>query len=96
MLFQKNWQAINCNLASKFNLTKEQSLNDCIQKCNSLDWCTQLSLQLKGVNDEITGKCFLQSSLDDISDPPLIFRRTEGPQSICMTFNLHATKPKIY
>jgi len=26
------------------------------------------------------------SSLDDISDPPEIFRRTVEPQSICMTF----------
>ena len=84
--FQTNWQARDCHFKSRANLNMTGRLNDCFQKCNILDWCTQITWQLGGAVSEDRGKCYLQSSLDDISDPPEIFRRTVEPQSICMTF----------
>ena len=74
-----NWQETNCNFASDIKLSITGSLNDCIQKCISLDWCTQLTYQ-------DGGKCYLQSSVDDLSDPPIIKSWESGSYSICMTF----------
>ena len=84
--FQTNWQARDCDFKSEAKLRMYGRLIDCINKCNSLDWCTQITWRLEGHVKEGSGKCNLQSALDDISDPPRIFRRTADPQSICMTF----------
>jgi hypothetical protein len=77
-----NWQEANCNFASNSKLAITGSLNDCIEKCISLDWCTQLTYQ----NTAYGQACYLQTSVDNLSDPPIIKSWESGTYSICMTF----------